>query len=474
MTNSEQIARVCAKWAIFIAFCSLSLLFTSHAQAATVYGNTTEESPTSNGMLIRYNEAGTNSGTGRAVAEQFFVTNNFTSSTLTIYAGKVVLSGTGEDALRVQLCIPNPLWQDQTDPCASPVVSYLDTNISPTDLPVHSVSPGATTPTVIDIGTSIDFEPGIGYLLAFSRTGDENSTNDYRIKYNIGDYSGGSLYNSMHGCTTPNWVQTESEASGCSGTEISSYDLLFSLTSYGQNELTLEAATAGSKVFVSGACVEPADLPNGWVLYNNVVDVKYTDTSATGTWILGQYECVDGIYTSAPSGVSLWNGEFLIEAEQSGTPKTFEAVSQTVTIDGSSVQNPTANLVENCSRDETWISCAIYSFIKSVLAVRPFSWIAQLGGALNADPGVSWQSTETAATVPTNWNMVANLGSADALKVNGQSLVTWNLDPTASGSTTWTIAREFFDFRGYLVWCVYFEYLFFAGYLVNRVRTLLS
>jgi len=407
----------------------------------------------------------TSAGTIRRLKQKFSVTASALVSNLNL---PIWQQGSPTGNLTVKLC--SAAGDTLSDPCVQTLVSGT---YSLASLPTTRAAAFAA-PTELPMPNGFTLYPGVTYVVVLERdaTADTNIT---RIAFTAADvYPVGSVWNDLKVCAN-GWYRTESTASSCSGTEWSGYDMFFGFETSG-GSLTLSVNLVGETVYAFGECVEPADLPSGWQLFSNQVSITYTDSSASGTWLLQEAECDDGFYSTSSDPMPLWNAAWEAEAVQDGDPQRFTA-SATFTMEGSSVVNPVAGIITECPRDESFFTCAMRTWYVNVLANPPFSWFSQLRGALEAEPdGLedgAWRSATNTMPVLPDWDAVSSLGDNEALRVRGQTIVSWDLRPDGSSTGTWAVAATYFNFRGYLVWVVWFQYLAFVAWFINRLRNAL-
>lgn len=367
-----------AGWAFF-------LLLPSGASAAS-YGNTAASETTQWNIDEGPPGSGAQNST-EGLLQTFSVPTWVNASGLTLYLAE--LGATDGDVL-VSLCLaPDTAY---ADPCSNGTANLLETwTIPDGDLPTEFP---VTTATTLDLGADggVQLWEGFTYGLWIRRTG---TTGVVQAAYTTGDYANGNLYDTAAGNScTPEWIHTSANSPGsCSTTDTRDIRFFFSDLDSGAFTLTLSAI--GGQLWARGACVLPSALPDGWSV-SRYVDVEYRHDSATGTWLLGQLECVDGSYgfeDNAPAALrSVWNGDWLVRATQSGEPTSWTA-SATATVDVAG--NPTPNPVdvlglEDC-RDYSLVvdldgavGCYFRGLTDAFRNEPPLQWYFQLASVFSA------------------------------------------------------------------------------------------
>jgi len=322
-------------------------------------------------------------GNSNGVKQKFTV--SATARPLVLYV-PIFQQGTPNSTVTVRLC--SAAADANADPCS---IELATGTYATGSLPSTRAAAFAA-PTELVIPDGAVLYPSVTYVVAVTRPQDASSALT-RIPFEAAGYSDGTLHNKLLTCAD-GWYTTESTASSCSGTEWATYDIFFGLDTSG-GQLTLTLSQNGPQVFATGLCVEPEDLPDGWQLFSNAVALSYYDTSASGTWITGTADCVDGSYTTFPNGELLWNASWRVEASQGGSPVSFEAETS-LTMTGSEVTNPMVALgYDACDHDlaesftTNGATCWIRSVLFSLLTFPPFSWFRQVDNAIRTGSATS-------------------------------------------------------------------------------------
>lgn len=441
----------------------MGVFFAGDARAATL-GNTAASEATQFNIDEGPPGSGVQNST-EGLLQTFSTSASFWPESLTLYLAEV---GAADGDLLVSLCL-NP-DRTGTDPCTTGAASVMEEwTISdgglPTEFPV-------TTATTLDIDDdTLGFFPGMSYGLWIRRTA---SANSIQAAYTTGDYADGDVYDTATGnVCTPEWIYTSANSPGsCSATD--TRDLRFHFTDTGQT-LTINVHQNGPQTWFNGLCVEQENLPPSWTLFSNQVHVEaeQTDASASATFLAASVDCENGAYETYP--VEYWDGEWLFTARQAGSPVSYEA-SATATVSGSSNTNPLEEIA-GCYADQWWLLCAVQAAYRNILTSPPFSWLTDILDAFTAEPeGLedgAWQDAGGAALLPSDWSDLATLGATSSLEVQGEPLITFNLDP-ASDTSVWAEAAEVWPFRGYLVWGVYFLYLWTLRRAFREIREIIA
>lgn len=325
-----------AGWAFF-------LLLPSGASAAS-YGNTAASESTQWNIDEGPPGSGAQNST-EGILQTFSVPNWVNASGLTLYLAEL---GATDGNVLVSLCLaPDRAY---ADPCSNGTANLLETwtitdGQLPTEFPV-------TTATTLDLGAGggVQLWPGLSYGLWIRRTA---TTGVVQVAYTTGDYAAGDSYDTATGNScSPEWISTTANSPGsCSATD--TRDVRFHFSDLDDSYFTLSLSAIGGQLWARGACVQPSSLPEGWAV-SRYVDIEYRHASATGTWLLGSAECADGSYDAGLR--SVWNGEWLVVARQSGEPTSWDA-SATATIDVAG--NPTENPVDALGLED----CGAYSLV---------------------------------------------------------------------------------------------------------------
>lgn len=402
---------------------SLTLGAAKTANAETVpgtFGNTTGTPATVSGIGIT---GATGAGTSRAVKQEFDVAQIETPSALYL----PIWYETTNQTINIKICTNSP--PDELDPCIFPL---FETDY----VPIQTTRAGAFANPATFALEGIEFFPGISYVIVLERESG-TGTDFSRIAFTDGTYADGELWNRLNGCSGDPWVKTSNTASSCSGTEWDGYDIFFGFQTI-NGLLTIDLIANGANVNASGFCIEPEDLPNGWILNTNTVFIKYKDTSASGTFMLNEANCNNGTYTITQP---LWNGTFLITAEQQGTPVSFsDSATTTINITGNPNQNPvdflsicddwTLEDITSVNGFRNQAACNLSAAANSFLGpIAPFKWWNQIRGITATSSSTStisigvpleqfqWQQTTTtsfifAGTTPTLSSTVVLFDSA--------------------------------------------------------------
>lgn len=441
----------------------MGVFFAGDAHAATL-GNTAASEGTHWNIDEGPPGAGAQNST-EGLLQTFSTASSFWPESLTVYLAKI---GAADGDVLISLC----LAPDRTvaNPCAGGASSVLaDWTLSNADLP--SENP-VVTPTELDIDDdTLGFFPGMSYGLWIRRTATAATIG---AAYTTGDYSSGDLFDTATGNTcTPEWIYTSANSPG-SCSDVDTRDIRFHFTDTGQS-LTLAVVQNGPLLSFSGLCVEQTELPPTWLLYDNLVSIEstQTDASASATFLFQAVDCASGSYQTAP--LEYWDGEWEFVARQAGNPVSFEA-SATATVTGSSKTNP-LDVIGECYQDSHWLLCVVKAAYTNILTSPPFSWLTDILEAFTAEPdGLedgAWEDAGGAALMPSDFSDLSTLGATSSLEIDGEPLLTLNLDP-ASSTSIWGRAAEVWPFRGFLVWGVYFLYLWTLRRAFLEIREIIS
>lgn len=455
---------------LYAAFAALLFLCLPGGADAATFGNDVGASPT------HLTEPITNSGAQNSLAaglQTFSLTASMVPATLELWLSK---SGTPADDLIIDLCAYADTTDD--DPCRAGGAGLLQTwTITADTLPAFDVNPPGAAPISLDVDEGIILYSSVPYTIVVERAFGDTS-NYPRWSYNTGWSGSGEKKKWIYGSCVPNWQEHASTSPSNCGDTSGNHDWLFRFTELDSGTLSLTLSQNGPQVWAAGACVRPSDLPAGWTLYSNLVDLEYRDTSATGTLMLSQAECTNGGYTNFP-GLTLWNGTWEVTARQPGTPNSWEVVQQ-ITIEGSDVQNPTA-ILDSCEQFDLVdvltdfddakeaASCQTMAFLTFLTDIAPFKWRRQLA-AYTASGTTSW---EIGLPLPDmEWQAPRSsvaFGDASVVDWDSEQGVSVYDSATATGVAD-EAAQEFPWFRTYAVYAIWGGVVL---YLVGLVWVLL-
>lgn len=405
IANGLAIVKIVA----FFAMITILGVTALRAEAAT-YGNATGETPTFLTQPIRGIVASQNTLNG--VMQTFTPTEILYPSTLELWISK---QNTPADETTVRLCIGATTTPE--DPCTGAGFVLQTWHLDSSEFPAYDPNPPGALPILLTMDPNIPLYPTNQYSIVIERVL-EDATNLPRVGYNVGDFSAGEAYVNMNigSCGNPQWRDPSATSpAGCSNTD--SNDFMFRFT-YLDNtdQLTIQANQNGNTVKPSGSCVMSGDLPAGWTLSSNLVNVFYQDTSNNGIGFLRQYAC-DEFY-NAPAPLFLWNGTFNLVASQPGNPVTFSATtSVTVSIEGNPISSPTAFLDDlDCSQE--------------TLEDKPACYLNAVGNVFhNMPPLLWWHQVETAVASASN----APAFSATITPMNSSPITLLSSSSTSTG-----------------------------------------
>lgn len=463
MTKSEKnealrSSRTIPKVLAYLAFLVAGVGFAAPTWAAD-FGNTAANENLA--AAISQTEGANTNNSSRGLFQAFTLTQTIEPLTLTLYAAA---HNSPSDSLIVELCAYPQI--NEAKPCSEGGATYITSwTISEADL-AQDTAGQDTWAELLEVPDGITLYNAVPYGLEITRTTENSSTNNYRLGYTIGDYTGGEArwrpgFGGSTECQFPRWIYLTGTTADCANSTGSTYDFrfFFSTTSA---DLTLDIEAIGGAIHSSGFCIEPEDLPEGWVLFSNAVEIEYRHDAATGTWILETLDCANGVYNNSPTFKKVWNGEWEVIAHQRGSPTSFEAsATTTVFVEGNPTQNPVDLLgLEMCGSfslldvlDENAWPCYARAFIRNVLTFPPFSWYEQVRTAILTDSATDTHSVTL--TVPASGGFTGTSIPLFTTNATSGGIVGALNDAGTIGGNTWYEWLElifWLGFIGYAIW----------------------
>lgn len=362
----------------------------------------------------------TNSLSG--MAQTFAVTSVLEPGTMELWLASY--GGSMADLLTVRLCVG--FEATPTDPCTLSAYVLQEWQLDMSTLTAQDEIPpyDVPTPTEFVLDEGIILYPGVTYSIVVERYDIDPGPRPV-IGMNDGQFAAGEAYGDMNSgaCGDPQWRDpTALSPAGCGTTD--DQDMMFRFTGLGTGSLTIDLDVNGGSIRASGQCVESDEVPEGWTL-SQTVDVEYRDTSATGTWTLGQADCALGSWDAGFRAV--WNAEWEVTARQLGTPRTYEA-SATTTI--AVVGNPTPNPVDRLGLADCQafslvvdldaaVGCYVGAFVNTFKQTPPIGWWFQMAEIFSATATVPLEVTFSMPGDVPDWHVyssASNVGIVAALE----------------------------------------------------------